>query len=133
MRGLIIITSLLFLFTATQAQETNSIKKAADEKAQAYTAKLMNTLDLSTQQAKAVYRLRYELSIGLQMIHHKYEHNQELMLQFANEAKNDFQVSIKKLLNVKQQQMLNEIKKDIVAKQTNNHPTSNIAETQISE
>lgn len=133
MRGLIIITSLLLLFTASQAKETNSIKKAADEKAQAYTAKLMNTLDLSTQQAKAVYRLRYELSIALQMIHHKYEHNQELMLQFANEAKNDFQVSIKKLLSVKQQQVLNELKKDIVAKQTSNHSTSNIAETQISE
>ena len=117
MRGLVTIFTMCLFFISSNAQENNSLKQAAEQKAKSYTAKMMKTLDLSTEQAKAVYRLRYELSLGLQMIHLKYNQDEKLLMQFANDAKQDFQASIKKLLNDKQLRLLSEYKKDIVAAQ----------------
>lgn len=108
-----IITMLAF---AVQAQEKeNSIKKAASEKALVYTAKMSKTLDLTKEQAAHIYRLRYELSISLQLIHLQYADKKDLMMQFVEDTQKDFQLGIRKVLKSNQVALLNRYKKDFVA------------------
>lgn len=121
MRGLkwmllVVIATVLSLSANAQEKE-NSLKKAAAEKALVYTAKMMKTLNLSKEQAAHVYRLRYELSISLQLIHLQYADNEKLMMQFVADTQKDFQVGIKKLLKPEQIAILNRYKKDLVASQ----------------
>ncbi len=120
MRGLkwvLMVIAIVVSFTVNAQEKENSLKKAASEKALVYTAKMMKTLNLSKEQAAQVYRLRYELSISLQLIHLQYADNEKLMMQFVADTQKDFQIGIKKLLKPEQIAILNQYKKDFVASQ----------------
>lgn len=117
LRLVLVLMVAMLSFTVNAQENENSFKKAAAEKALSYTAKMMKTLDLSKEQAAQVYRLRYELSISLQLIHLQYSDNEKLMLQFVADTQKDFQLGIKKILKPSQIAILNQYKKDFVASQ----------------
>jgi hypothetical protein len=132
MRGMkcLFIAIITMLTFAVQAQEKeNSIKKAASEKALAYTAKMMNTLNLTKEQAAHVYRLRYELSISLQLIHLQYADDKALMMQFVEDTQKDFQLGIRKILKSDQIALLNRYKKDFVAGKQVGGPQESLPQT----
>ena len=112
---LLFLVLALGVITIQVSAQENSLKKSAADKAKVYTAKMIKTLALSKEQAIEVYRLRYELSLSLQIIHLKFADNQPQMIEFADEAKKDFQIGIKKILKPSQIAILNQYKKDLVA------------------
>lgn len=131
-RYIMVACIALLSFAANAQEKENSFKKAASEKALVYTAKMMKTLDLSKEQAAQVYRLRYELSISLQLIHLQYSDNEKLLIQFAADAQKDFQTGVKKVLKPAQIALLNQYKKDFVATQhktTNSNPVETLPQT----
>lgn len=130
----VLIVLLVSISIGLNAGEKEKIIKTnADIKAKSFVIKWVEPLELNKTQIKKVYRLRYEMSVALQLIYLQYADKPEILLQFADEAKNDFHVGLKKLLTPQQSFILNEMKKEILEEgyAKSNISKINIAETKI--
>lgn len=133
MRGLekMLMVLLVFICISLQAGEKEKIIKTnAETKAKTFVLKWVDFLELNKEQVKKIYRLRYEMSVSLQLLFLQYADKPEVLLEFAEAAKNDFHVGLRKVLTPQQAHLLSEMRKEIL---DDGYVKSNISVFHIAE
>jgi hypothetical protein len=115
MRGMIFLLLFSFLCALTaNAQKPNVLVQDAKQKAAAYAYKMAETLNLSDKQTADIFKLRFELSLALKVIHSQFSNNETKLLETAAHARQDFHAGMLKVLNEEQATQWNVYRKDIV-------------------
>jgi len=119
LRNVFLLMSILFCFVAN-AQTQNVLVQDAKQKAAVYANKMAKTLNLSDKQTADIFRLRFELSLAIKVIHSQYSNNEPKLLETAKHARKDFHSGMLKILNEQQATQWNVYRKDIVESQQYN-------------
>jgi hypothetical protein len=128
MRGIVFLLLFCFLFALTaNAQKQNVLVQDAKHKAAGYAFKMAKTLNLSDKQTADIFKLRFELSLALKIIHSQYSNNETKMLDVAKNARKDFHSGMLKVLNEQQATQWNAYRKDIVMSQQYNEMINSTA------
>jgi hypothetical protein len=115
MRGIMFL--LLFSFSCAltaNAQKQNVLVQDAKKKAVVYANKMAKTLNLSHKQTADIFKLRFELSLTLQIMHSQYSNNETKLMEVAKHARKDFHSGMMRVLNEEQASQWNVYRKDIV-------------------
>ena len=116
MRGLIFILLFGFLcaLTANAQNQNNVLIQNAKHKAVVYANKMAKTLNLSQKQTADIYKLRFELSLALEIMYSQYSNNEPKLMEVAKYAKTDFHTGMIRVLKEEQVNQWNAYRKDIV-------------------
>jgi L-rhamnose mutarotase len=123
----LLVFSFLCALTANAQNQDNVLIQDAKQKAVVYASKMAKTLNLSQKQTTDIYKLRFELSLALQIMHSQHSNNEAKLMEVVKHARKDFHSGIMRVLNEEQTNQWNAYRKDIVESQQYNETINSTA------
>jgi hypothetical protein len=104
---------------------------SADAKAKTYCKKMDNLLELTEKQQREIYKLRFELSLAINLAYKEHKGNEEKLNKKIALAQFAFQSGMKKSLKSDQYQKWDFDRKETYAIMTQQNQFENIANTEL--
>jgi len=130
MKSVYIIFVMLSVSFASKANPNNLLAKA-DSRAKNYCQKMDGILELNEKQERELYRLRFELSLAINLAFKECKEQPEKLDKKVALAQESFEAGIKKTLNGEQFLKWDFDRKETYAIMTQQNQFENIAETEL--
>jgi hypothetical protein len=130
MKKVMVVMVMLATIFASYAQSGNLLTKA-DSRAKNYCGKMKEKLELSEKQQREIYKLRFELSLAINLALMECKEQPEKLDKKIALAQETFQAGIKKTLSGEQFQIWDVDRKETYAAMTQQNQFEHVAETEL--